>query len=249
MAMAVDDIWKEYKRTKSEKIRNQLIMRYLWMIKHLAGRLAIRLPTFMTQEDLESCGVFGLMEAVHKFDPDMGIEFEAYAYRRIRGSMIDEIRKANWMPRSTWQKLQELRSVKDRLENEGSCTEEKLAGEMGITVNELRKLESQYHRAFALSLDESVNSPDGDMRVGHMVQDRASPDPFETVAEEEGKKILADAIISLPEKEQLVLALYYQEGLTLKEIGLVLEVSESRVCQLHGRAVGKLRKVLNERFR
>ncbi|MFZ5650393.1 MAG: FliA/WhiG family RNA polymerase sigma factor [Bacillota bacterium] len=249
MAMAVDDIWKEYKRTKSEIIRNQLIMRYLWMIKHLAGRLAIRLPSFMTQEDLESCGVFGLLEAVQKFDPDMGIEFEAYAYRRIRGSMIDEIRKANWMPRSTWQKLQELRSVKDRLESEGGCTEEKLAAEMGITAGELRKLESQYHRAFAMSLDENASTPDGDIKVGQMVQDPASPDPFEMVAEEEGKIILAEAVKSLPEKEQLVLALYYQEGLTLKEIGLVLEVSESRVCQLHGRAVGKLRKILYEKFR
>ncbi|MFZ5648355.1 MAG: FliA/WhiG family RNA polymerase sigma factor [Bacillota bacterium] len=249
MAMAVDDIWKEYKRTKNESIRNQLVMQYLWMIKHLAGRLAIRLPSSMTQEDLESCGVFGLMEAVQKFDPDMGIDFEAYAYRRIRGSMIDEIRKANWMPRSTWQKLQELRAVKDRLETEGNNTEEKLAREMGITVNELRKLESQYHRAFAVSLDENVSAPGGDIRVGYMVQDPASPDPFEMVAEEEGKRILADAVSCLPEKEQLVLALYYEEELTLKEIGLVLEVSESRVCQLHGRAVGKLRKALSERYR
>lgn len=246
--MAVEDTWKEYKRTKSDILRNQLVMQYLWMVKYLAGRLAIRLPSFMTQEDLESSGVFGLVEAVQKFDPDMGIEFEAYAYRRIRGSMIDEIRKANWMPRSTWQKLQDLKSVRERLKTEGGNTEENAAAGLGISIKELRKLESQYHRAFAVSLDETVSVSDGDVKVGQMIQDTCSPDPFDMVAEEEGKVILAEAIGALQEKEQLLLALYYQEGLTLKEIGKVLEVSESRVCQLHGRAIGKLRKILQEKY-
>jgi RNA polymerase sigma factor for flagellar operon FliA len=113
----------------------------------------------------------------------------------------------------------------------------------------LRKLESQYNRAFALSLDESANVPDGDVRVGDTVQDYNSPDPFEKAAEEEGRVILAKAVATLPEKEQLLLALYYQERLTLKEIGRVLEVSESRVCQLHSRTIEKLRKVLNEKYR
>ncbi|KJR98174.1 MAG: flagellar biosynthesis protein FliA [Peptococcaceae bacterium BRH_c4a] len=246
--MAVEDTWKEYKRTKSDILRNQLVMQYLWMIKYLAGRLAIRLPSFMAQEDLESSGVFGLVEAVKKFDPDMGIEFEAYAYRRIRGSMIDEIRKANWMPRSTWQKLQDLKAVRERLETEGRNTEENAADELDISIKELRKLESQYHSAFAVSLDETVSAYDGDVKVGLMIQDTGSPDPFEMVAEEEGKLILAEAIGSLQEKEQLLLSLYYHEGLTLKEIGKVLEVSESRVCQLHGRAIVKLRKILQEKY-
>ncbi|MFZ5644578.1 MAG: FliA/WhiG family RNA polymerase sigma factor [Bacillota bacterium] len=247
--MSCGDIWKEYKRTNEEELRNQLVMQYLWMVKYLAGRLAIRLPPFMSQEDLESCGVFGLVDAVQKYDPDMGIEFEAYAHRRIRGSMIDEIRKANWMPRTTWQKLQEMKTVKEKLETQGRLSEDNLAQELGLTVQELRKLESQYHRAFALSLDESASVADGEVRVGDMVQDSSSPDPFELVAEEEGKVILAKAITTLQEKEQLLLSLYYQEGLTLKEIGLVLEVSESRVCQLHGRAIEKLRKILREKFR
>lgn len=247
--MSGTDIWKEYRLTKNESLRNQLVIKYLWMVKYLAGRLAIRLPSFMSQEDLESSGVFGLVEAVHKYDPDVGIDFEAYAHRRIRGSMIDEIRKANWMPRTTWQKLQELKAAKDRLEMENRLSEGTLAGEMGLAVQDLRKLESQYHKAFALSLDESANSSEGDLRVGDLVQDQNSPDPFELVAEEEGKEILAGAVATLPEKEQLLLALYYQEGLTLKEIGRVLEVSESRVCQLHGRTIEKLRKVLKEKYR
>jgi RNA polymerase sigma factor for flagellar operon FliA len=246
--MTSEDVWREYKKTKSDFLRNQLVVSYLWMVKYLAGRLAIRLPSFMAQEDLESCGVFGLVEAVQKFDPDMGIDFEAYAYRRIRGSMIDEIRKANWVPRTMWSRLQELKSVKDRLEREGKLSEETLAGELGVTLQELRKLESQYFRAYAVSLDENVAVAEGEVvRVGDIVQNPESPDPIEMIAEREDKTVLAEAVKSLPEKEQLLLALYYQEGLTLKEIGLVLEVSESRVCQLHGRAVGKLRKIIAEK--
>ena len=246
--MTVEVIWKEYKRTNSDSLRNQLVMKYLWMIKHLAGRLAIKLPAFMAQEALESSGVFGLVEAVQKFDPDMGIEFEAYAYRRIRGSMIDEIRKANWMPRNTWQKLQDLKAVREKLDVEGKNTEENAAVGMGISVKELRKLESQFQRAFAVSLDESFLLSDGDVKVGQILEDTGSPDPFDMVAEEEGKAFLAKAISLLQEKEQLLLALYYQEGLTLKEIGRVLEVSESRVCQLHGRAIGKLKKIMQENY-
>lgn len=247
--MTGEDTWKEYKRKKSESLRNQLVMSYLWLVKYLAGRLAIRLPSFMGQEDLESCGVFGLVEAVEKFDPDMGIDFETYAYRRVRGSMIDEIRKANWLPRTMWQKLQDLKSVKERLEREEKLSESVLAGELGMTVQELRKLESYYHRAFAVSLDESMAASDSNgFKLGDLVQDPESPDPLDMVVEEEGKKILAETIKSLSEKEQLLLALYYQEGLTLKEIGQVLEVSESRVCQLHGRAIEKLRKLLAEKY-
>ena len=247
--MSVEEMWKEYKRTKSEDLRNRLIMQYLWMVKYLAGRLAMRLPWFMSQEDLESSGIFGLVDAVQKFDPDIGIDFEAYAHRRIRGSMIDEIRKANWMPRTTWQKLQELKAVKNRLELEGCFTEDKLAETLGLSINDLRKLEGQYYRAFSLSLDESTSVPDGEIKIADIIPDQNCPDPFEMVAKEEGKVILAGAIANLSEKEQLLLALYYQEELTLKEIGLVLEVSESRVCQLHGRAIERLRKILKEKYR
>ncbi len=247
--MSGEEIWKEYGRTKSGSLRNQLVVSYLWLVKHLAGRLAIRLPAFMGQEDLESCGVFGLLEAVEKFDPDMGIDFETYAYRRVRGSMIDEIRKANWLPRTLWQKLQDLKSARDRLEREEKLSEAALAGELALSVQDLRKLESYYHRAFAVSLDENLTAPDSNgFTLGDLVQDPESPDPLELVEEEEGKMILGEAVKSLPEKERLLLALYYQEGMTLREIGLVLEVSESRVCQLHGRAIQRLRKILAERY-
>lgn len=245
--MNEENIWREYKRTRNDALRNQLVLSHLWMVKYLAGRLALRLLPSMGQDDLESCGVFGLMEAVQKYDPDTGVDFETYAYRRIRGSMIDEIRKANWVPRTMWQRLQNLKQVKEKLEREGRLSEAALTEETGMTVQELRKLETHYHRAFTVSLDESLNLSDGDsVKMVDLVQDRESLDPLEMVTEKEGQKILMKVIQTLPEKEQIILALYYQEGLTLKEIGLVLEVSESRVCQLHGRILVKLRKAMTQ---
>lgn len=243
--MNEEDIWREYRRTRDDALRNQLVVSYLWMVKYLAGRLALRLLPSMCQDDLESCGIFGLMEAVQKYNPDIGVDFEAYAYRRIRGSMIDEIRKANWVPRTMWQRLQNLKQVKEKLEREGRLSEAALTEETGMTVHELRKLDIHYHRAFTVSLDENLNLADGDsVKMVDLVQDRESLDPLEMITEKESQKLLMKAIQTLPEKEQLLLALYYQEGLTLKEIGLVLEVSESRVCQLHGKSITKLRKAM-----
>ncbi len=249
ISMAVEVLWKEYKENKDLNLRNQLVMSYLWLVKHLASRLAIRMPSFMTQEDLENCGVFGLMEAVEKYNPDQGIDFETYAYRRIRGSMIDEIRRSNWLPRTMWQKLQELQVVKEKLEMEERLTETNLAKELGITLQELRKLESYYHRAFSVSLDENLSVKDNNgVKLSELISDPGSPDPFELVLKEEGKTFLAAAIESLSEKEKLLLALYYQEGLNLREIGDVLGVSESRVCQIHGRAIARLRKILERKY-
>lgn len=247
--MVVEALWKEYKENKNLSLRNQLVMSYVWLVKHLAGRVAIRMPSFMSQDDLENCGVFGLIEAVEKYNPDQGIDFETYAYRRIRGSMIDEIRKANWLPRTMWQKLQELQAAKEKLEVEERFSEENLAEELGITLQELRKLESYYHRAFSVSLDENLYVKDSNgVRLSELISDPDSPDPFEQVLKEEGKKNLAEAIESLSEKEKLLLALYYQEGLNLREIGDVLGVSESRVCQIHGRSIARLRKILERKY-
>lgn len=242
-------LWQQFRRTKEDALKSQLVLSYLWMVKHLAGRLALRLPPGLGQEDLESCGVFGLMEAVDKYDPEMGRDFEAFAYLRVRGAMLDEIRKANWVPRTMWQKMQELKSVRERLEREldGRVTEDILAREMGLPVTELRRLEGHYMRAFAVSLDEIVPTGDGDsIRLGDSVQDPGSPDPLEHLSQQDSRRVLAEAVKTLSEKEQILLALYYQEELTLKEIGKVLDVSESRVCQLHSRAITRLRKKLDQ---
>ncbi|RKO66923.1 FliA/WhiG family RNA polymerase sigma factor [Desulfofundulus salinus] len=244
-----EKLWQEYKRTKSPEIRHQLILSYLWLVKYLAGRLAVKLPACMSQEDLESCGIFGLIEAIDKFDPDMGCDFEAYASIRVRGAMLDEVRRANWMPRTLWYKLQRLRATRERLENmhQEKVSMEAVAQEMGISQAEVHYLDNQLYRLFTLSLDEMVAAGNGEpVRLGDLLPDETSPDPLDRITEEENKELLARAVASLPEKDRLVLALYYQEGLTLKEIGAVLEVSESRVCQLHSRAINRLRKKLAE---
>jgi RNA polymerase sigma factor for flagellar operon FliA len=249
MDKVLSELWQQYKRHGEEEIKSRLVLYYLWMVKYIAGRLPVRLPPSMNLEDLESCGVLGLLESVEKYDPDMGRDFEAYAYHRIRGSMLDEIRKVSWVPRSTWQKMQEMKQVRERLERERAVdiTEDILAREMGIQVAELRRLEAHYSNAFAVSLDEQYKAGEEDqVRLGDMIQDLSSLDPLELVTEEDGKKTLAKAVGKLSEKEQLLLSLYYHEELTLKEIGKVLEVSESRVCQVHSRAVGRLRKILEE---
>lgn len=248
--MAVtDEMWRKYRQSRDAELKNEIVLAHLSLVKYLAGRLAVKLPSFIGQEDLESYGVFGLLEAVEKFNPDLGVSFKAYAYNRIRGAMIDEIRKLNWIPRTLWQKIQLLNATKERLQKElgEQVSHEALAEAMGITVSELYKLEGQVNLLSLSSLDETVSVADGErVRWGDMIQDSDSPDPLDMIEKEESKQLLIKAIEELPEKDRTVLALYYQEELTLKEIGKVLDVSESRVCQLHTRALNRLRSKLEQ---
>lgn len=246
--MAVtEELWREYRITREESIKHELVTAHLSLVKHLAGRLAVRLPAIIDQEDLESYGVFGLLEAVEKYNPDLGTSFKAYAYSRIRGAMIDEIRKLNWVPRTVWQKIQKLNATREKLQKEhgNNVSEEMLAEAMGVTLSELHKLIGQTHLLNLSSLDEIAPGTDGEpVRLVDLIRDPASSDPLDVIEGKEGKRLLTEAIGELTEKDQLVLSLYYQERLTLKEISKVLEVSESRVCQLHTRAIERLRKKL-----
>lgn len=248
--MAVEEeIWREYRNTKDDKLKNEIILAHLSLVKYLAGRLAVKLPAFVGQEDLESYGIFGLLEAVEKFNPDLGVTFKAYAYSRIRGAMIDEIRKLNWIPRTLWQKIQFLNTTREKMQKEfgGQVPNTTLAEAMGITVAELYKLEGQINLLSLSSLDETVSVADGErVRWGDMIHDPESPDPLDLIEKEESRRLLVEAIEELPDKDRTVLALYYQEELTLKEIGKVLDVSESRVCQLHTRALNRLRSKLEQ---
>lgn len=242
-------LWEQYRKTKDEELKKELVLSHLWLVKHLAGRLAVRLPAAINQEDLESCGILGLLEAIEKFDPAVGGDFESYAYVRIRGAMLDELRRVNWIPRTVWQKLQAVRMAKEKLESNsgGLVTDEAVARELGWEVAEVRRLDAHSRRIYAASLDEAAATAAGEaVRLGDAIPDETSPDPLEMVAEEDNRQLLAKAVSSLNEKDRLVLSLYYQKGLTLKEIGRVLEVSESRVCQLHARALQRLRKKLSE---
>lgn len=246
--MSIDQVWEKFINRRDEDARQKLILHHLPLVKHLAGRVAVKLPSFIQREDLEGYGVIGLMEALDKYDPSMGNNFDSYAYHRIRGAMLDEVRRQNWLPRTAWQKFQALRSTRERLESElgEAVSDDVVAQEMGITVDELHQLVFNGNKMYLQSLDEEVFGHDGSaISKLDMLEDINSPDPLNVVEEAENKKLLAEAINTLGERDQLILSLYYSEGLTLKEIGQVLEVSESRVCQLHTQVMKKLRKTLD----
>lgn len=221
-----------------------MVLEHLGLVKYLAGRLAVTAPPTMSQEDLEGYGVIGLLDAIEKFDSRLGTEFKNYAYTRIRGSMLDEIRKQNWVPRSKWQKFHEMNTIKEHLLQNGKPTgDNELAAQMGLDKTRVRQLAAEYSTAFPVSLDDSAGAG-GDGTLGEIISDPHSPDPLDTVADRDEKRMLAEAINELPERDRLILALYYQEELTLREIGSILEVTESRVCQLHARALQKVREKL-----
>lgn len=250
--MAVmEELLQKYHMSKEESVKHELVLANLPLVKYLAGRLMVRLPAGIDQEDLESYGIFGLLEAVEKYNPDLGVSFKIYAQSRVKGAMIDEVRKLNWAPRAVWQKIRQLNDTKEKLQKEygGDVTDEMLAKAMGIDLSQLHKLASQSHMLYPASLDENVlRTEDEPMRLVEFIRDPASPDPQETVEKEEGRRLLVKAVSELEEKDQLLLSLYYQEKLTLKEISKVLEVSESRVCQLHTRAIDRLRKKVKGYF-
>ncbi len=244
------EVWQQYRDSGDEALRERLILEHLYLVRHVAGRLAVRLPAHIAQEDLEGWGVFGLMEAVEKFDPNQGTDFKTFAYHRIRGAILDEVRRQSWLPRSLWHKLQKINETRARLERESgaSVSDAEVARKLGISNQEFHRLASHFYAVSVLSLDEVRVAQDGEaVRWGSLIEDTDSPDPVERVLEEEDAATLVQAIEELDEKDRLVLALYYQEGLTLKELGRVLGVTESRACQLHSRAIARLRDKIGRR--
>lgn len=242
--MGDDSIWEQYNITKSPSLKEQLVLEHLGLVKYLAGRLAINAPPGMAREDLEGYGVIGLLDAIEKFNSKLGTKFANYAYTRIRGSMLDEIRKQNWVPRSKWQRFNEFNKAKERLLQKGkSINEKEMADEMSIESAQLRLLAAEYSNAFPLSIDNNIGQGN-EVTLAESVCDNQSPDPLEFITEKTEKEMLVAAINDLPDRDRLVLALYYQEELTLKEIGSILEVTESRVCQMHSKAIQRLRESL-----
>lgn len=245
--MGGQDIWENYCRTRDPALREQLVLQHLGLVKYLAGRLAVHVSPAITREDLEGYGVIGLLDAIDKYNHNLGTAFKNYAYTRIRGAMLDEVRKQSWVPRSKWSKFHRLNSAREKLRQKGlPADEQSLAAEMGMDNAGVRKLVSEYYKAFPVSLDEAAGL-EHDGALGELVSDPGSPDPLEVVTEQNEKEILAGAVNDLPDRDKLVLALYYQEDLTLKEIGSILELTESRVCQLHARALQRLREKLYHR--
>ncbi|NLO89006.1 MAG: FliA/WhiG family RNA polymerase sigma factor [Clostridia bacterium] len=243
-----EELWREYLRNKSEGAFQDLVESYLPLVRHIAGRLNFKLPNHMDREDLISCGIFGLMEAVKKFDPKKGVKFETYAAQRIRGSIVDALRKGQWAPRSVASKLKELQKVLWKLEAEEreGVSDSMIAEEMGIDVEEVHSLLAEINKMAVISLEDFLLGREEGITVGETLMDSHSSNPLSELVEEELRTSLAQAVEDLPEKDRMVISLYYFEGLTLREIGSILGVSESRVSQLHARAILKLREALEK---
>jgi RNA polymerase sigma factor FliA len=243
------ELWRRYKDSHDPNARERLVIAYSPMVKFVAGRLGAGLPSHVEDADLISYGLMGLIGAIERFDPDRGIKFETFAMARIRGSIIDELRSLDWVPRSVRSQAREIEVAQQKLERElqRPPTEEELARKLGITVEELQEALVEVANSSVFALDElwAVSDSSGDqVSLLDTISDPSAADPQEALDTTEIKDRLAEAIASLPEREQLVVALYYYEGLTLREIGEVLGVTESRVSQVHTKAVMQLKSHL-----
>lgn len=240
------EYWERYKKFKDVKAREALIMEYAALVKYVAGRMAISLPPNVPQDDLISYGIFGLIDAIEKFEPERNIKFETYAIARIRGAIWDGLRSMDWVPYSIRQKGKELEQAYAKLEHKlgRAATDEEVCTSLKISKQQFAQLLTETSFTSVVSLDDLWNldkDGSGAVRVMDTIQDQNAPDPVTMVMFEEQKRILTDAINKLPEREKMVIALYYYDGLTLKEIGKVLGVSESRISQMHTKAILRLR--------
>ncbi len=248
---ALRELWQSYKKTGDAPLRERLILHYSPLVKYVAGRVGVGLPPNIEQADLVSYGIFGLIDAIDKFDLERAIKFETYAISRIRGAIIDELRAIDWIPRSVRYKAREVEKAYAKLEGDLHRTpsESEVAAEMGIKLEDLHTIFSQVSFVNVVALDEllSVGGEKGDkLSLVDTLEDTKAEDPVLAFESEETKFLLAKAINMLPEREKIVVTLYYYEGLTLAEIGQVLGVTESRICQMHTKAVLQLRGKLGE---
>lgn len=249
MSKTEEELWKEYKRTKNLKIREELILKYASTVKYIAGKMAINLSPQVEFDDLVSYGILGLIDAIEKYDPTLGIRFNAYAIKRIKGAIIDEIRILDWVPRSLRQKAKQLEKVYGELEYKYGrpATNKEVAEALEISEEELIQLIVKVNGASLISLSD-IWYLEGDEKIVVIDTVESSPEggPEATLEQKEMKRLLIEAINHLPEAEKEVIILYYYDDLTLKEIGNVMDVTESRISQLHAQAILRLKGYLNK---
>lgn len=245
--MEIANVWQQYKNTGEHQARNILIENYIDLVKITAGRLKSTITAGNVEmDDLISYGILGLMDAIEKFDIYKNVKFETYAQLRIRGAMIDQLRKYDWAPRSLRQKSRNIDETYRALENKlgRSPNDEEMAAEMGLNVDNYLDLLGQISTLSMISLEEMLeNRMESRITVGEG-QDTSEPEKFTEI--EEMKEIIQNGINNLPQRERLIITLYYYEELTYKEIGKIMEISESRVSQLHSKAVMRLRSSLSK---
>ena len=248
-AIELKDLWRRYKGDGSDKAREQLVVAYSPLVKYVAGRMSSGLPAHVEEADLISYGLLGLINAIERFDLTREIKFETYAITRIKGAIIDELRALDWVPRSVRARAREIEKVHAKLEHRlhRTPTDDEMARELKISTAEFQEALVKISTSTVVALDElwAVSDSSGDaVSLLDTLHDPDAPDPEQLLAQSEVKDRLADAIAALPEREKLVIALYYYENLTLREIGEVLGVTESRISQLHTKAVLRLKSRL-----
>jgi RNA polymerase sigma factor for flagellar operon FliA len=243
-----EELWLEYRRHRDPKIRENFIKQYAPLVKYVAGKVAVGMPHNVEFDDLVGFGVFGLLDAIDKFDPEKNVKFKTYAVTRIRGAIIDELRNIDWVPRSVRQKTREVEEAIGTLEAQLGriATDQEIAGSLGMDEDEYLKTIMKISGTSILSLNDVWFSGDENDKVsiGDSIESPVSLNPDVIVEKDEIRRVIIEAINDLPDKEKKILVLYYYEDLTLKEIGQVLEVTESRVSQLHTKAILRLRSRL-----
>ncbi|MFP3088721.1 RNA polymerase sigma factor WhiG [Treponema sp. TIM-1] len=243
-----EELWVVYRKTRDPAIRELFIRQYAPLVKYVAGKVAIGMPANVEFDDLVGYGAFGLMDAIDKFDPEKNVKFKTYAVTRIRGAIFDELRSIDWVPRSVRQKTREVEETIGSLEAQlgRTATDQEIAAALGLSEAEYIKTIMKISGTSILSLNDVWFSGDENDKVsiGDSIESPSSMNPDVIVEKEEIRRVIVEAIQELPDKEKKILVLYYYEELTLKEIGQVLEVTESRVSQLHTKAILRLRAKL-----
>jgi len=243
-----EELWAAYKKHKDPLIRESFIKQYAPLVKYVAGKVAANMPASVEFDDLVGFGVFGLIDAIDKFDPDKNVKFKTYAVTRIRGAIFDELRSIDWVPRSVRQKTKEIEEaiVETEAKLGRPATDQEIAETLGLSEDEFAKTMLKISSTSVLSLNDIWYAADETehMTIGDSIESPTSLNPDSIIERDEIRRVVVQAIQDLPDKEKKVLVLYYYEELTLKEIGKVLEVTESRISQLHTKAILRLRAKL-----
>lgn len=244
------ELWHEFGAERTQALRDRLVLHYAPLVKYVAGRLGSGLPQHVDASDLVQAGIFGLIDAIERFEPERGWKFETYAMQRVRGAILDDLRAQDWVPRSVRSRARTVQATLGRLEAtlHRTPTDAEVAAEAGLTPGELQQLYREMSMTSVIALDNLVPTSGGaaGLSAADVLADAHAPDPVSLLESADARRTLAEAIQALPERDRTVVTLYYFENLTLAEIGTVLGVTESRICQLHTRAVLRLRTRIAE---
>jgi len=245
MKRAIEPLWQRYFKKKDPELRNRLMQKYLGVVHYVVTKLFKSIPSYVERDDLVNIGVIGLGEALDRYNPYFGIKFETYAIPRVKGAIIDELRKQDWIPRSLRSKSNQIRRVVEDLEQvyRGEVASQQVAQHLGISETEYQHWQSQVNYSSLVSLDKPNQNYD-EHNLYDVVEDETNVNALTGMEDEEMKKILVKVIKKLPEKARLAITLYYFEHLTFKEIGKILNVSESRISQIHSETTERMKKMI-----